>query len=301
MCRLAAFPPHFPQKSAIKILLEMLGGNDDGVGSAYVKDGEFVVHKYPYSLTKALKKHKKLFTHMPYDGWTLVHLRAATNGGNQYKNTHPFIKGKYCVAHNGVWDDAELVKLGMAPYVKFEGDTDSEVAAQIISDSGMKDFLTQSWMAGVYLALDKDGGLHVGKNSGSIEESYTTLGYMYATDLKMYWKGKMLGTTYIRFNGNAMKKMQESEIRDTSVTVIPDTPCGVGRGWAPSKPYTPVTSKSYDYRADRWTEEDINAAEKDFERRLKEKYINDPDADDSDLWSTAQQEMKGKGKWDYEK
>ncbi len=172
MCRLAAFPPNFPREEAISILRHFYEGNPDGVGSAYVKNEEFVVNKYPYSLHTALRRNQDEFlSHMPYRGWTIAHLRAASHGQNFHKNTHPFIAGNWAVIHNGIWSDYNIAKLALRKFVKFEGETDSEVAAHMIRFLGPPKFAKEIEHGGVFLALHRNGGLHVMKTSGDLSYS----------------------------------------------------------------------------------------------------------------------------------
>lgn len=174
MCRLAAFPPNTTRQEAIEILLEFEGrSNRDGVGCAHVdaETGEFVVVKYPLSLSHILLKKMPFLDHMPHPGWTIAHLRAASHGGNTIENTHPFIVGDMCVCHNGIWSDYSIVRsvIGKAFDIKWEGQTDSEVAAQYLKLVGPEEFLQNVNMGGVYLALKKDGSLLVIKTSGNLE------------------------------------------------------------------------------------------------------------------------------------
>ena len=169
MCRLAAFPPGFPRNKAIDILLEFGAANTDGTGYTYIKDGKFVTHKWPRSLSSLLKRNKPFLTHMPHDGWTIAHLRAASHGGNTDENTHPFeINNSWAICHNGIWSDYDVAKLALSTYVKFKGETDSEVAAHLINNLGPKKFATSISHGGVYLALNMDKSLWVMKTSGEL-------------------------------------------------------------------------------------------------------------------------------------
>lgn len=173
MCRLAAFPPGTTAEQAHEIVNRFVGGNDDGVGEVYVKDGEFKLNKYPYSYSQAVAKGDTLFEHMPYAGWTLAHVRFATHGGNEYKNTHPIIKGNIAVVHNGVFSQANIIRAAMADSVKWSGDTDTEVAAYMLNKHGpdrffeIMDKLAHS--PGVFLALARDGSLAACKIGGDLE------------------------------------------------------------------------------------------------------------------------------------
>lgn len=173
MCRLAAFPPGTTPEQAHEIVTKFVGGNDDGVGEAYAKDGEFKINKYPYSYQQAVGKGDTLFKHMPYKGWTLAHVRFATHGGNEYKNTHPIVKGNIAVVHNGVFSQANIIRAAMADSVKWTGDTDTEVAAYMLHKHGPEGFYTimdkYAHSPGVFLALHRDGSLVAVKCGGDLE------------------------------------------------------------------------------------------------------------------------------------
>jgi hypothetical protein len=168
MCRIAAFPPGFARNQALEILANFENKNTDGTGSAYVKDGRFVVDKWakPFSW---VVKNKPFLAHMPYDGWTLAHLRAASHGDNAKENTHPFIIGPWAFIHNGIWSEYNLVKLALSRQVKFEGDTDSEVAGHLWNIIGPKKFAENIDFGGVFVGLKANGELWVAKTSGDLE------------------------------------------------------------------------------------------------------------------------------------
>lgn len=170
MCRLAAFPPGMTREDALRILERMLAGNRDGVGSCYVKDGEFVTFRYPGDLEKLMKSEggANFLAHMPYNGWTIAHLRAASHGVVSVQNTHPFIKGEYAVVHNGIFSSYRLPRLMLeADGETFEGETDTEVAASLIKKFGPKKWVEVANHDGVFLVLDKRGTLHALVTSGS--------------------------------------------------------------------------------------------------------------------------------------
>lgn len=191
MCRLAAFPPHFPQDKALEILLEMEGTNNvDGVGSAYVgADGKFVVQKWPTSLSKIMEKGTPFLEHMAgegYNGWTIAHLRAASHGVVAMKNTHPFvINDQWAFMQNGTWNDFDIVKLALSKTVKFEGETDTEVAGHLFAIGGAKAFCQVMGQVGVCIGLRKDGALYVVKTSGLLEmDELPNKSCVAASDLK---------------------------------------------------------------------------------------------------------------------
>jgi predicted glutamine amidotransferase len=168
MCRLAAFPPGFSKHDAIEILKSFEKNNDDGTGSAHVHNGQFIVKKYAKTLTKILANKPHFLGHMPYNGWTIVHLRAASHGSVSKENTHPFIAGKWCVCHNGVFSEHNLVRLCFSKQVEFDGETDSEAAAHLLNVVGPKKFAENVDWSGVFLALNTDGSLWCVKTSGDM-------------------------------------------------------------------------------------------------------------------------------------
>lgn len=151
-------------------MADFVKGNEDGVGSAYVKDGEFILKKYPYSYKEAVTKSDDLFNHMPYKGWTLAHVRWATHGDNTVPNTHPIIRGDIVGVHNGVFSAAPLLRAAMDGGVKWAGETDTEVALYLLNKWGPSEFYKQMPMgAGVYLSLDRKGQLDCIKASGDLK------------------------------------------------------------------------------------------------------------------------------------
>jgi len=158
------FPPGFPRNKALEILLAFEKNNTDGVGSAYLKNGGFVIDKYPCSLGKILSKRIPFLEHMPHNGWTIAHLRAASHGNNKKVNTHPFLVGKWAIMHNGIWSEYNVVKLALEKTIKFQGETDSEVAAHLINTAGPLRFMEEA-DGGVFVGLKKNGELHVMKTS----------------------------------------------------------------------------------------------------------------------------------------
>ncbi len=187
MCRLAAFPPNFPRFKALEILLDFEGRNTDGFGSVFVRDNEFVVDKAPKGLSDALKAKHPFLAHMPYNGWTVAHLRAASHGCNAKRNTHPFIVDDMAVVHNGIWSDYTVAKLLLPKGVQLKGETDSEVAAHVINLIGMKKFALNITFGGVFMALHRNGELEVGRTSGDLDVFHRSdKTVLLASDLSMF-------------------------------------------------------------------------------------------------------------------
>ena len=209
MCRIAVIPPHFDRSEAIDILRTFEGGNTDGTGYVYVKDGKFVVHKWAKPFSKVLKKTgNKFFDHLPeHNGITLCHLRAATHGEIAPKNTHPFVVGNRAYVHNGVWGTgSESARLAIKGEI--EGETDSVIAAHCIDASGMEKFINGISYGGVFVALALDGTLEIGKASGTIKilkisESGINL---LATNLGIKYKGEIELPDGITQFDNELKK-----------------------------------------------------------------------------------------------
>ncbi len=168
MCRIACFPPNFKRKEAIKILKDFARLNTDGTGFVYVENNKFEGNKWPKPLSYILRKKLPFLDHMPHNGWTLVHLRAASHGQNIIENTHPFIVGNWAITHNGIWREHNIVKLALKKFIRFEGETDSEVAAHLFNLAGPKRFTEEVDLSGVFVALNKNGSLWVSKTSGQL-------------------------------------------------------------------------------------------------------------------------------------
>jgi len=192
MCRLAAFPPYTSKEKAIEIVNDFAIGNDDGVGTVYVKDGEFVVNKAPISFERAMKKHMPLFDHMPYNGWTLAHVRAASHGSNTMSNTHPFVKGDWAFIHNGVYGDEALLRAALSPYTTFEGETDTEVVAYMFAALGPQKFIRTISSGGVYMALNKQGHLYIVKTSGNLAFRKTSKGLLFASEFPPHYSERKI-------------------------------------------------------------------------------------------------------------
>lgn len=212
MCRLAAFPPNFPKKDAYNILWNFLKGNTDGTGSLHIKDGQFVSRRYPFSLTKVVKEQKVLLGHMPYPGWTVIHLRAASHGGNKVANTHPFIKGKWGVVHNGVWSEYNIAKAALNRLVEFEGDTDTEVAAYVFSSVGPKKFSKLIDFGGVYLGLHQSGDLWAVKTSGDLVMVETKYGQLLASELPDKYDDREVGEGWVHLgaDGKVIRQVEST-------------------------------------------------------------------------------------------
>ena len=169
MCRLAAFPPGFTAAEAIEILKPFTSWNDDGVGTAYVNAaGEMVVNKSELVMEKALAAGCKLFDHMPHNGWTIAHLRAASHGDASMDNTHPFVKGDWAFCHNGIWSGYKLAQ-ALIPELQVTGETDTEVAAALWNHLGPEGFINAIKDGGVYLALEKSGQVIAYVTHGDLE------------------------------------------------------------------------------------------------------------------------------------
>lgn len=234
MCRLAAFPPGFPQGAALKILARFARGNEDGTGSVYVKDGEFVVNKWPLALSKVVSRELPLLAHMPYDGWTVCHLRAASHGVNATRNTHPFNKGEWSIVHNGIWSEYELVKAALKGRARFEGETDSEVAAELFSTVGPKRFGNVVKMGGVFLGLKKTGELWAVKTSGSLEMLDTKFGRLLGSTLPESLKPDTVPEGWLHFDTKgellADKEYKRYIYKGSSSSSSSSSPCGFHGG-----------------------------------------------------------------------
>lgn len=165
MCRLAAFPPGMKKGDALDIIHNMKGGNSDGFGSVHVMNGKFIVDKSPEDFSKLAVEGNNLLSHMPYDGWTVAHVRAVSYGKKCLENTHPFVHGDYALVHNGTWVNSFWVRNALNwgdTKVKWEGNTDSEVMCWMMNKLGpleLYSYLAADHTSAAILSLDLVGNL----------------------------------------------------------------------------------------------------------------------------------------------
>jgi len=178
----------FPKKKALEIIEDFCRGNDDGTGSVYVKDGKFIVNKWNASFEEVVKRGLPLLDHMPFNGWTLAHVRAASHGAVTYNNTHPFVKGDFAMVHNGIFQEYAPVRAALAVDHTFRGQTDSEVAARLWQVVGRKNFI-KTVDTGVYMFLKRNGRVDViCKSGGDLVYQNTKYGTVMASSLPLSYK-----------------------------------------------------------------------------------------------------------------
>lgn len=199
MCRLAAYPPGCSKADAIKIMKAFSSSNNDGVGTAYVKDGRFILKKYKIPFMDALTQDKDLFDHMPYDGWTIAHVRMATTGKIAYENTHPLEIIDTVMCHNGCWQPHELVR-SMTKGYKYKGETDSEVAGYMIESMGVPEFYNWKYSTGVYLQLKRDGSFTAMKCTGELNVCQYKDSFLFASQISGDYDSIDLPNGYITFD-----------------------------------------------------------------------------------------------------
>ena len=214
MCRLLACPPNFSRDKAIEILKNFEKTNTDGLGYCYVKDGEFQHKKWPTSLTKILEKDEAGFLdNMPHNGWTIVHLRAASHGGNRTVNTHPFFLNDWGMIHNGIMDgEAAIRELLEMSGTTFTGKTDSEVALHLLDKFGPRKFSKVVQNSGVFMGLKKNGELWVVKTSGCLEFKIIDGAYLMASEFDILkWSSREVKDGWFHFNnkGELMAKWEQ--------------------------------------------------------------------------------------------
>lgn len=215
MCRLVAYPPGTSKETAISILDSFSLSNDDGVGSAYVKDSQFILKKYVCSFKEAIHKNMDLFDHMPYPGWTIAHVRLATEGDVALKNTHPLEIVDTVMCHNGCWGPSEALRDAVAPYV-LKGETDSEVAGLFIERMGPTKFYNWKCSSGVYLQLNRKGELTVIKATGDLVTARYKGSFIMASELDPVYEALELCPGYVRFDSAGV--CIESWFREKEIT-----------------------------------------------------------------------------------
>ncbi len=216
MCRLVAYPPGTSKDTAIEILNSFGMSNDDGVGSAYVKDSVFVLKKYTCSFKEAITKGMDLFDHMPYAGWTIAHVRLATEGDVSLKNTHPLEIHDTVMCHNGCWTPSEVLRDAVVPYV-LKGETDSEVAGVFIERMGAQRFYNWKCSSGVYLQLNRKGELTVIKATGDLVSARYKGSFIMASELDPKYEALELCPGYVRFGADGL--CIESWFREKDILV----------------------------------------------------------------------------------
>lgn len=203
MCRQIAIPPGVERKEILATLRHFCGKNTDGVGYVQVVNNGFRVRKWPRSLYWAIRNTDFLRT-VPHDGWTLIHLRAASHGINARRNTHPFIVGDRAIVHNGVWSDYSLSKLLLASQgIKTNGETDTEVGANVLNIIGPQKFASEITGGGVFMSLNRDGSLEVAQTSGDlVVHKYECGKILVASQLEesVYPKAKETVHGYMQFS-----------------------------------------------------------------------------------------------------
>ena len=219
MCRLAAFPPGFQPGDAYDIMEDQCGGNKDGVGTGYIdldNNSAFVRTRFPGSLQDAMKKKVPLFDHMPSKSWTLAHVRAATHGGNEVKNTHPFIKNDWMMVHNGVFHPSDAIRYALGDMVKWEGETDSETALYLFERDKPAIFSKAVTTGGVFMGLHRKNFITVVKTSGDLElREDEQFGLFLASDIKGDYEAKDVGNGIITISqgGKVVKEGTTAEIK----------------------------------------------------------------------------------------
>lgn len=164
---------------------------------------------------------------MPHDGWTLVHLRAASHGGNFRRNTHPFIINDRAVIHNGVWMEYDMAKLLLAAQgIHPRGETDTEVGANVIDVVGVRKFGESVTGGGVFMSLSRDGSLEIAKTSGDLMVNKDASGKVLIAselDFTKYNEGCETVCGYMKFGADGKYiKHVEKDVGWASTTAAAD-------------------------------------------------------------------------------
>lgn len=271
MCRLAALPPQTSVKTALAVLKPFASYNKDGVGCAYVLDGKLVTKRFATPLGPALKAG--LLAHLPHPGWTIFHLRWATHGEVAERNTHPFVvgNGAWAFVHNGVWGPHAACR-ALLRGVKFEGETDSEVAGQVLARVGPRQFTTLLSI-GAALALHRSGQLWAMKSTtGDLEALSMSHGTLLASTFRTT-RSYQVHEGWFRFgkSGRLLDSSVKSEdVADETNAEDLDQP-----PWAAEPKKTPPWSESYGPSARSGSDAVIAA----YRRRVEEELAREAAAE----------------------
>jgi predicted glutamine amidotransferase len=103
-------------------LVEQSHRMPDGAGIGSYRDGQPVVSKQPLAAYEDQE-----FARDVESRTFVAHVRYASNGGLEMKNTHPFEQTGRLFAHNGVLGDTDALDHELGPAMDYvHGDTDSE-------------------------------------------------------------------------------------------------------------------------------------------------------------------------------
>lgn len=107
MCLIIALPRASSQadiKAALSALFDNWESNPDGAGFAYANRGRIVIHKPYWQRSRFLDVLERLLKRKNEDSGFIVHLRFATHGRRDARNTHPHMlaNGRIALAHNGI-------------------------------------------------------------------------------------------------------------------------------------------------------------------------------------------------------
>jgi predicted glutamine amidotransferase len=97
----------------------------DGTGLGFYRDGHPVVEKQPVAAYQdsSFGREAREISSRTF----VAHVRFASNGGLEKRNTHPFEQEGRIFAHNGVIGDTEALEKELGPAMSnVQGDTDSE-------------------------------------------------------------------------------------------------------------------------------------------------------------------------------
>lgn len=214
MCRHALLPPGTSRQEALELLRPYAPSNKDGFGYGYVRAGKFVTFHDPKGYWHAIRNGA--LNDLPEDSWTIAHLRKASEGSISIQNTHPFVHGDYMVSHNGtskklIEIKGGLTSLGLGP--KWRGETDSEVAAYLVSLYGPKAVAERISGIGTLLVMARNGTVYgiVSKAHYHALDIRTTKGKtIVASDFRMYPKDPIeeMGPGFVSFTraGRLIKK-----------------------------------------------------------------------------------------------
>ncbi len=164
----------------------------DSSGTSFIKNNKIMTYKelgIVDNLEKAIKN-------VQFSNCAIAHTRWATHGSPSKKNAHPHNAGKWSLVHNGIIENANLLKKSLHKHL-FRSETDSEVIVALLDyisaseNNPLKAIIKASEMLkGSYalamLYADTPNNIYVARNQSPLYIAKTVDGMIVSSDLSIF-------------------------------------------------------------------------------------------------------------------